>query len=156
MDIWIGDDMNETLETEREVRRARLLDMRHNQKMTLGAIAKVEQVTSARVGQLIGNTGSIRSLDQTLLKVYRFVDKYQAEHQYAPSFEEIAIAVPAKDGSPTSSSVVRYWLDRMEGLKMIAPRPAKIARALRPLPLDRRNPAIREMLRIEKENQDAK
>lgn len=137
----------------RELRRVRLLDMRHNKRMTLGAIAKIEKVTSARIGQLIGTTGRIRD-NQSLLAIYRFVDKYRAEKGFSPSLEEISIAFPARDGKPSSSSVVRYWLDRMEELKMIAPRLHGIPRSLRTLPLDRRNPVIREMLRIEKENKD--
>lgn len=141
--------MTEPAPETKKARTVRLLDMRHGKRMTLGAIANIERVTPTRIGQLIGKTGLVRPMSGSLLKIYRFIDAYWLEHKYAPSFAEIAKVVPARNGEPTSSSVVKYWLDRMEKLNMIAERPAKVARCVRTLPLNRRSPEIREMLRAE-------
>lgn len=137
----------------KELRRARLWSMRtaKNKPMTLSAIAKIENVSRARIGQLIGKSGHLRPVSQTLIKIYRIIEEFNSRIS-SPTMAEIGELFLNKKGGPTSTSVISYYIDQMSEAGMIAPRRPRDARQLRVLPLDRRSPKIREMLNQEAES----
>lgn len=84
-----------------------------------------------------------------LIAVYRFIESYRRENKVAPSMLDIAAAFPAKSGEVRSTSVVNYWLTRMQKLKMVAPRQFGRVRDLNLLPLNKRNSKIAALLEAE-------
>ncbi len=60
----------------------------------------------------------------------RFIQSYIMEHGYAPSMEEIAEAIPAKNGNPASASVVARYMRKLRELGYIETEP-KVARSTR-------------------------
>lgn len=114
-------------------RRLRWLHLRHDKKMSLRAIGKLEGVSGAYVQQVIGNTGYVRPVDEHLAAVHTFIKDFTAAQGYPPTNQDIAAAFPSlKSNKPTSSSVVAYWLGKLEEAGMIE-RAQGIARGLKAL-----------------------
>ncbi len=51
-----------------------------------------------------------------LFPLYDFIKAYRDEHEYSPSIAEISEAFLTPEGAPTSTSVIVYYLDRMQEL----------------------------------------
>lgn len=74
------------------------------------------------------------SKPEKLIALYRWIEEYRAEHGYSPSNREVAEAFPDKGGNPLSTSVVRYYYERMEEQNMIR-YDRNISRGIVPLPI---------------------
>lgn len=117
----------------KEARVARLLSMKNDKHMTLAQIAAAENTSRQNISRLIGPTRT--TPNPILLKVHAFIRQYEQEHKFAPSIPEIAKEFPTDQGKPRSASVIAYWLNQMEELKLIHKRTRGVARSLRSRPL---------------------
>lgn len=131
-------------------RRSQMIEVKQKEKLSLREIGERFGVSGARVGQIIGPIGHIRPVKNHLLSVYRWIENYISINGFSPTVSEIGNHFKNRNGKPTSSSVVHYWLDRMENLALIAPRPYRQARTIVLYELDKKNPIHRDLLKIEK------
>jgi len=69
-------------------------------------------------------------IERKELAILRFIQTYITEHYYPPSMAEIAGAIPAKNGNPSSASVIARYLLKLEELGYITSQP-KVARSIR-------------------------
>ena len=87
-----------------------------------------------------------------LVAIHRFMEEFWKEHRYGASNRDIVEA-----GFASSTSVVRYYYDRMEKLGMISIPRIEIdgrkftpARGIILLPLSKAAPVIRQLLEAER------
>lgn len=91
-----------------------------------------------------------------LIEVYRWMKEFEELYECKPADKELVWA-----GLASSTSVIRYYYDRLEELRMIR-RPKLIniengkvftpCRSIILLPLEQANPIIKEFLKKEKQN----
>lgn len=65
-------------------------------------------------------------------EIMNFIIAYRKERGFAPSLREIGVKFPDRDGKQTSTSVVRYWIDRMQELDLLQHTPG-IPRSIVPI-----------------------
>lgn len=109
-------------------RASELLAQRQTQ--TLAQIGAREGVSKQRIHQLTGNVRE-KQFIRHLLEVHAFIRRCNVEG-HLPTYQEFTEQFPNPDPTQSrSSNTVRYWLGRMEELKLIAPRTSRSIRALK-------------------------